>query len=250
MAEKPTEWPRGVGLVRLATIDSTNEEARRRADAGEAGPLWILADTQTGGRGRQGRPWAPVSGNLFATLLIRPQLPAAEAARLSFAACIAVGDLFETHGAAPQMKWPNDALLNSKKAAGVLLEGSGTGDRLEWLAIGIGVNLVDHPPADPNAAHPPTSLLAETGKAISTEDALTVIAASLAKWEAVLRLDGFAPLRDAWLSRAVKLGETITARLPGEEVTGVFEDVDQTGALVLRTKGARRQIHAADIYFA
>lgn len=239
-----------MGLLRLATIDSTNEEARRRADAGEAGPLWIMADVQTGGRGRQGRPWAPAAGNLFATLLIRPQMSAADAARLSFAACIAVSDLFAAYGATPQMKWPNDALLNGRKAAGVLLEGSGVGDRLDWLAIGIGVNLVDHPPADASTLHPPTSLLAETGQSVTPDEALTTIAASLTKWEATLACDGFAPLRDAWLSRAVKLGEVITARLPEKEITGVFEDVDETGALILRVKGTRRQIHAADIYFA
>lgn len=244
------DWPRGVGLLRLATVDSTNEEARRRAIAGEAGPLWIMAETQTGGRGRQGRAWAPAPGNLFATLLIRPDMSAADAARLSFAACLAVGDLIEAEGGAAEMKWPNDPLLNGRKVAGVLLEGTGAGDRLDWLAIGIGVNLADYPPADPDAAHPPTSLRAATGRAIAPGDALTIIAASLATWTETLRRDGFAPLRDAWLSRAVKLGQVITARLPGREITGVYEDVDETGALILRAKGVRHQIHAADIYFA
>ncbi|MGB0412504.1 MAG: biotin--[acetyl-CoA-carboxylase] ligase, partial [Pikeienuella sp.] len=244
------DWPQGVGFVRLGTVDSTNEEARRRAEAGEAGPLWIMADQQTGGRGRQGRAWEPVMGNLFATLLIKPKTRAADAARLSFAACLAVGDLLEAEGCTAQMKWPNDPLLNGGKVAGVLLEGSGAGDRLDWLAIGIGVNLADCPPGEPDAAHPPTSLRAATGRLVSTEDALTVIAASLHKWEMVLARDGFGPLRDAWLSRAVKIGETITARLPGKSLTGVFEDVDETGALILRAKGVRHQIHAADIFFA
>lgn len=239
-----------MGLLRLATVDSTNEEARRRATAGEAGPLWIMAETQTGGRGRQGRPWTPAPGNLYATLLIRPPMKAAEAARLSFAACLAVGDLIEAEGGVAQMKWPNDPLVNGGKIAGVLLEGSGAGDRLDWLAIGVGVNLADHPPAEPDVAHPPTSLRAATGKLVQPEDALTIIAASLARWEATLNQYGFAPLRNAWLSRAVKLGEVITARLPGREITGVFEDVDETGALVLRAKGVRHTIHAADIYFA
>jgi BirA family biotin operon repressor/biotin-[acetyl-CoA-carboxylase] ligase len=148
------------------------------------------------------------------------------------------------------MKWPNDALLNDGKLAGVLLEGSGTGATLDWLAVGIGVNLADHPPADPDAAHPPTSLQTALGCAPNPEDALTTIAASLDKWAATLVRDGFGSLRVAWLSRAVKLGETITARLPGKSLTGVFEDVDETGALILRAKGVRHQIHAADIYFA
>ncbi len=212
-------------------------------------PLWIMAARQAKGRGRQGRVWAEAEGNLYATLLLRPDMTAVQASLMSFAAALAVADLFEAHGGQARLKWPNDALLNGGKAAGILLEGSGRGSRLDWLAVGIGVNLIHHPDPDPAAIHPPTSLYAATGATVSPEDALTVIAASLARTARTLTDQGFAPIRSAWISRAARLGEVITARLPSEHITGRFEDVDAEGALVLRTANGQRRIHAADIYF-
>ncbi|MEO1611948.1 MAG: biotin--[acetyl-CoA-carboxylase] ligase, partial [Pseudomonadota bacterium] len=161
------DWPHGHRLVALPEVGSTNDEARNRAEAGEPGPLWIRADRQVKGRGRQGRAWGEANGNLYSTLLIRPDLPAATASLYSFIACLAVAELFEAYGGTAQLKWPNDALLNGGKAAGVLLEASGQGERLDWLAVGIGVNLVAHPDADAGAAFPPTSLRAATGAEVT-----------------------------------------------------------------------------------
>lgn len=217
--------------------------------AGEAGPLWIRADRQVKGRGRQGRAWGEATGNLYSTLLIRPNLTPLQASLYSFIACLAVAELFEAHGGNAQLKWLNDALLNGGKAAGVLLEASGRDGRLDWLAVGIGVNLAAHPEGDAAAIHPPTSLSAATGAVVAPDDALRHIAASVARWGDIMAAQGFAPVREAWLARATRLGERIEARLPGETIAGVFEDVDAEGALVLRTPTGARRIHAADIYF-
>ena len=244
------EWPHGVGLVKLDEIDSTNTEARRRFEAGERGPLWITAARQTVGKGRSGRVWTSETGNLYATLLFQPQMPSSTASLFSFVACLAVAELFEAHGACAQVKWPNDALIDGKKCAGVLLEGSGQGGTLDWMAIGCGVNLTHHPEPDAAAIHPPTSLLAQTGRRVSTEDALIHLAASVARWGEVLQTQGFVPVREAWISRAARLGERIEARTSRETVPGVFEDVDETGARVLRTPTGARKVHAADVYFA
>lgn len=236
-------------VFRFDALDSTSEEARRRAEAGEAGPFWIAAARQTRGRGRQGRPWIEAEGNLYATLLIRPEMSAATASLASFAACLAVAELFERAGAAPALKWPNDVLLNGGKASGVLLEASGRQGVIDWLSIGIGVNLASSPAGDPSAAHPPTNLLAETGRRLPADEALAILARALDARLKSLAQDGFAALRRDWLARAVRLGERIEARLPAETIAGVFEDMDETGALVLRTPSGRRVIHAADIYF-
>lgn len=243
------EWPPGVGLVWLDEVDSTNEEARRRAAAGETGPLWIAANRQFAGRGRQGRAWNEAGGNLYSTLLLRPESDSAAASLLSFAACLSVAEFFESKGGKAALKWPNDALLNGGKAAGVLLEAAGQARRLDWLAIGIGVNLVSHPPYDGIGTHPPTDLFTATGKRVEAKDALSFIATRLAHWSSVLIDQGFGPVREAWLSRAAKLGERIEARMPRETLKGVFEDVDAEGALALRTPSGLRKIHAADIYF-
>ena len=109
----------------LDEVDSTNAEARRRAEGGEAGPLWITAKRQTAGRGRRGRNWETGEGNLAATLLLTTARPPAEAAQISFVAALAVADLAGAYVPASlvSLKWPNDPLIAGKKTSGVLIEG-------------------------------------------------------------------------------------------------------------------------------
>jgi BirA family biotin operon repressor/biotin-[acetyl-CoA-carboxylase] ligase len=238
-----TGWPQGTGLLRLDEVDSTNLEARRRADAGEAGPLWITAARQTAGRGRRGRVWEGGPGNLAATLLLRPKAPPAEAAQLSFAAALAVADTASHFApqAAVGVKWPNDVLANGRKLSGILLE-AGSG----WLAIGIGINLAGHPA---QTEFPATSLAALGVTPPSPDTALAVLAARFAHWLAVWRAEGFPPLRAAWLARAAGLGAPIRARLPQEERHGAFEGIDASGALLLREPAGVRAITAGEVFF-
>ncbi len=239
-------WPAGYDRLILDETDSTNAEARRRM--GAPGPLWIAARKQTAARGRQGRGWSAPRGNLSATLLIGRDETPGELAKLSFHASLAVADLFAhfAPGAEIAPQWPTDSLLNGKKAAGILLENFGPGGgHAANLAIGIGINLAHHP--DPAGSRwPPTSLAAETGTAPGFEDALEVLAGRLDFW---LGVGDFATVRTAWLARATHLGRRIEARLPDRTLTGIFEDVDAGGALVLRTPHGTRRIAAADIHF-
>lgn len=234
----------------LPATDSTNEEARRLARKGEAGPVWIMAHEQTAGRGRRGRAWRSAPGNLYATLLLRPAMPPGRAALYSFVACLAVADLLETAapGAEVLLKWPNDALLNGGKAAGVLLESEGAKGAVEWLAIGIGVNLADAPPRDPEAAFAPVSV-ASIAPPPPAEEALQILARAFEAWEDEFLADGFAPIRAAFLRRAARIGDIIEARLPTETHRGLFADLDDEGRLVLDTGSARRRIAAAEVYF-
>ncbi len=237
----------------LATVDSTNAEAARRAPDLTA-PLWILAGEQTGGRGRRGRPWSSPRGNFYATLVLRPTEPPHFVALRSFAAALALREACVRLTGLPQafaLKWPNDVLLNGGKLAGILLESVGQGGQLSHLAIGIGVNLIAAP--DPSQvepeALPPVSLLAETGLRISPEAFLDALAPAYARWEAVLTTQGFAPLRADWLSHAARLGQTIRARTGVATREGIFETIDGTGALVLRTSTATLAIPAAEVFF-
>jgi len=244
------EWPSGYRRLHFATIDSTNEEARRLAERGEPGPVWIQADMQTAGRGRRGRAWDSPSGNLAATLFLRPGKPAGDCAQLSFVAALAVSDALTAVSSAidVRLKWPNDVLANGKKIAGILLESASAGrDTPSWLAVGIGVNLARFPD---ETEFPATSLVALGARAPLAEDFLTVLAAAFAKWYEAWTGRGFAEIRDAWLARAAGLGTRIRARLQNEEIFGVFEGIDEKGALVLRTDMARaRVIAAGDVFF-
>ena len=230
----------GYRLVRHDQIDSTNSEARRLAEAGERGPVWITADRQTAGRGRRGRAWEQGEGNLAATLLIHPT---GDFAQLSFAAALAVAEMVEAFapGAAITVKWPNDVLANGKKLAGILLE-SGPG----WLAIGIGVNLVSHP----EGTEFPATSLAQLGIAPpSSQDALALLAARFGHWYGAWMNQGFETLRTAWLARAGGLGAPIRARLPHETRHGVFEGIDASGALLLNEQGEVHAITAGEVFF-
>jgi BirA family biotin operon repressor/biotin-[acetyl-CoA-carboxylase] ligase len=243
-----TNWPRGYGLLELAEVDSTNEEARRRAGAGEAGPLWITAARQTKGRGRRGREWVAPPGNLSATLLIRPGRPAADCAQLSFVAALAAAEMLARYVPDPRLKWPNDVLVAGQKIAGILLESeTEPGGTAAWLAIGIGVNLKAFPP---ETDLPATAVEALGVAAPSPQDALLDLAAAFAKWYEAWRAEGFAVIREAWLSRAHGLGLRIRVRLAREELSGVFRDIDDAGALVLGLPGGvTRTIAAGDVYF-
>ena len=246
-----TSWPRGYGLKTFDVIDSTNEEAKRLALAGEAGPIWITTARQTAGRGRRGRSWDSPTGNLFATLMIRPGRPANECAQLSFAAAIAACDMLQHFApdAALRVKWPNDVLANGMKLVGILLESASKGGEApDWLAIGIGVNLATHPEG---LEYPVTSLKGLGATVPSPDDALLHLAANFAGWYDAWVSQGFAVLRDAWLARAQGLGGRIRARLAAEETTGVFEGIDGSGALILReTAGTVRHIAAGEVFFA
>jgi BirA family biotin operon repressor/biotin-[acetyl-CoA-carboxylase] ligase len=237
-------WPSGLGLVVHETLDSTNEEARRLADGGERGPLWIVAHEQTAGRGRRGRAWVSQRGNLFATLLIRA--PALHAAQLAFAAGLAVGETVATFASNAQttLKWPNDVLLDGNKTAGILLEALG-GDA---LAIGIGMNLAHFPQ---ETEFPATSIAALTGSPPGWDAALSRLAGAMDAWYEIWRGgQGFAAVRTAWLARAAGLGRPIRARLEGNEMEGVFETIDENGALMLRQgSGTLVRITAGEVFF-
>ena len=246
-------WPEGVGRRLLETVDSTNAEAFRLAPL-MAGPCWIMGAEQTAGRGRRARAWASPRGNFHGTLLLHPGEGAAEVALRSFAAALALREAFVAVtglGAAFTLKWPNDVLLNGGKVAGILLESSGAGQGVAHLAIGIGVNLIAAPdPAQVEAgAVTPVSLLSETGVRVTPEAFLDLLAPAYARWEAVFVAEGFAPLRAEWLSHAARLGEVIRARTGAETREGIFETIDDSGALILRQPRGPVAIPAAEVFF-
>lgn len=246
-------WPQGVGRRVLPRTDSTNAEATRLAPD-LAGPTWILALEQTAARGRRGRGWASPSGNFAATYVMRPSETAETVALRSFVAALALFDTIVDVTGRPDglaLKWPNDVLLNGGKVAGILLESVGQGAGVAHLAIGIGVNLAEAPAAadlEPQAMRP-VALAQETGALVTPEEFLNILAPAYAHREQQFTTLGFAPIRTAWLSRAARLGETLTARTGHDEITGTFETVDETGNLVLTTPKGRRTIPAADIFF-
>jgi BirA family biotin operon repressor/biotin-[acetyl-CoA-carboxylase] ligase len=234
----------------LEEVDSTNAEARRRAEAGEHGPLWITARVQTAGRGRRGRGWETGAGNLAATLLVHTDKAPAEAAQISFVAALAVADLASAFVPASliSLKWPNDPLIAGRKAAGILVESGPHPTGGLWLAVGCGVNLA----TPPDAAERPATALSQHMRAPPPKplEALAVLAESFERWRDLWERLGFPPIAEAWTLKAHGLGEACTARLPAETIAGIAEGLDADGALRLRTaSGIVRRITAGDVFF-
>lgn len=231
-------------------LDSTNLEARRRAEAGAEGPVWICALRQSAGKGRRGRAWSTQTGNLAATLLFVTGKRPIEAAQASFVAALAAHELAETclgPGAAA-LKWPNDLLVHGRKAAGILVESGARPDGRLWMAVGIGVNLRRAPddverPATAFADHMP-------GAPPAPADALDVLSRAFERWRRVWDNEGFASIGRAWSERAFGLGARCEARLTHETVSGVAEGLEADGALGLRLDdGQLRRITAGDVFF-
>jgi BirA family biotin operon repressor/biotin-[acetyl-CoA-carboxylase] ligase len=244
--------PQGYRLLKMETVDSTNAEAKRRADAGEPGPLWIWSARQSQGRGRAGREWISHHGNLFASLLIRLNVPLNVAGQLALVAGVAAYDtiakLISYEGRSELLlKWPNDILLAGEKVAGMLLEnvGGATGDK-SVVVIGTGVNLASYPE---NVEQPAVSLAAY-GMSVPPAVALESLAKHthdwLARWGEGF---GFPAIRRAWLDRAGPIGRPLTVRLNGEELEGTYAGLDSDGALRLKTDAGERRITAGDVFF-
>ena len=242
-------WP----VEAFAELDSTNAEATRRAEAGETGPLWIMAGRQTAGRGRRGRAWETSPRNLSATLLIHTDRTPASAALASFVAALAVSDVARAY--VPQdlarLKWPNDLLIDGRKAAGLLIESGKAPQGGLWLAIGMGVNLAwapdeaerpatclaDHLTADHTAAPTPGAAFQRLDQAMQ---------ARLKQWDE----EGPTWILSDWMDRAAGIPGPCTARLGRETLQGWADGLEPDGALRLRLDdGSMRLISAGDVFF-
>lgn len=247
---EPLPWPDRTDRLIYDELDSTMAEAARLAPD-LARPTWIMARHQTEGRGRRGRRWSAPHGHFAATFVFRPRGTAAEAALRSFAAANAVYEALALKVDRDRLwlKWPNDVLLDGGKVSGILLESVGTAKALDWLAIGIGVNLIDAPSDVAATEFPPIGLEQVGGDPADPDEFLSLLASNMATQEKLFDQLGFGPIRKNWLRCAARLGEPITARTARSEVTGIFETIDEAGQLVLQTAKGQVRIPAADVFF-
>lgn len=240
----------GVRLEARSTVDSTNGEALARARRGERGPLWITAERQIAGRGRQGRTWISEPGNLYASLLLNDPSDPDRAAELSFVAALAVHDAIVEAAAAlgPRLalKWPNDVLAGGAKVAGILVEGESGNERSLAVVVGIGVNCSSHPPRTDF----PSTDLAAAGALVPPQSLFAILSRTM--WERLSQWDrgaGFASIRAAWLKRAAGMGDEIRVKLPNRELCGRFDRLDEAGRLVVALPGGGTEIVTAGDVF-
>lgn len=229
-------------IVTIAETGSTNDDVAALARAGEAEGFWLRAERQTAGRGRLGRRWEPVVGNLYASTLVRVLAGDPPPATLALVAALALDRVATAYLPASRvaLKWPNDLLVDGAKLSGILMEGVAGA-----VVIGIGVNLAGHPDDTGRAV---TSLAGEGVMPPDPAIFLHDLAESFADWLQRWRRDGLAMVIDRWMARAHPRGAALTVSSPGETLNGLFDGLDPDGALRLRlADGGVRVIHAADV---
>lgn len=232
-------------------VGSTQNIVKDYAAKGDFGPLWVRADSQDAGRGRNGRVWFSEKGNFYASGLYSWTGAVADKPLMSFVAANALAKTLSTYIDSDliRLKWPNDVLVDGAKIAGILLE-AGEG----WLSIGVGINLEHHPDDLP---YPVTHLLEHISEAdlnkpepiyAGPEPILAQLAHNIGQGMAELKIEGFVATRRTWLAKAARLGEEISVNLGGETVTGKFETIGKKGALRLRLPdNTLRDVMAGDV---
>jgi BirA family biotin operon repressor/biotin-[acetyl-CoA-carboxylase] ligase len=230
----------------LGTTPSTQDMVRALAETGEPEGLAIQSLIQTSGRGRHGNEWSSPMGNLYMSLLLRPECKAGEAAQMAFVTALALSDAIDrviTDGPKKTLKWPNDVLIDGRKVSGILLETKiGAHGRIDYLIIGTGVNIFAPPP---DAASLDTVKKDRIAVNIFRDIYLERLQDRYTGW----RNKGFAPIREAWLKQAHGIDENMKIRLPEITYEGVFRGIDEHGALIAEVDGVRRAFSAGDVHF-
>ena len=223
------------------SIASTNDEAMRLAREGVAHGTVVHADEQTAGRGRLSRRWSSPPGNLYLSIVLRPDVAPARCIEIGFVAALAVADAVdallprEVHAT---LKWPNDVLVRDGKIAGILLEQVD-----DALILGIGLNVLQAP----SGVSHQVSTIVGCGGLATVDGTRAGLLAALAEWYGIWQQDGFAAIRAAWLARAHPVGSALSVQVEDSFVSGTFAGIDVDGALLLDTTEGRARIVAGDV---
>lgn len=247
----------GYKLAASERTGSTNADAIESARAGERGPIWFVTAEQTAGRGRRQRAWVSPRGNLAASVLEILDVAPSVAATIGFAAGLAEEAALEKVSIEAAMrlgpdrprytlKWPNDVLANGKKLVGIGLEAEAVGDRLA-IVVGIGTNIVAAPEGTPT----PAVSLAALGVQIGAEELFSALTDAWVEFRGIWDNGrGFAEIRKLWLERAARLGEPIAIHTGTVVLEGIFDTIDDTGCLIVRTaEGRRVPVAAGEVFF-
>lgn len=240
-------------------LTSTSEKAHELAMNGAPDGTAVIAESQTSGRGRRGRVWfSPSGGNIYTSIILRPAISPEEAPRLTLVAAVAlaetISDSLKSCGRhSPGIKWPNDILINKKKCAGILTEMKAGGEGINFVIIGIGVNVNMALPDIPDELEPiATSLSIEANDTLSRELILQSLYSKIENWYKRYLSEGFLPVKERWEYLSAIKGESVRA---ASSVKGVisYEDgvalgLNNEGELLIKKNdGTIEAVRAGDI---
>lgn len=238
----------GRNLELYEVIDSTNTRAVALARASAPEGTLVLAEEQTAGRGRLGRRWhAPKGSSLLMSLILRPPILSRQAQRVTMIISLAaIQAIAQVSGLRAGIKWPNDIVLGDKKVGGILTELGVHGERLDYVVVGLGLNVNLDVSSLPDLMAPATSLSAEAGRLVLRLGLLlALLEGAEARYERLCQ--GWSP-HEEWREHLVTLGQMVRVGTPEEVIEGLAEDVDADGALQVRTKGGvLRSVWVGDV---
>ncbi len=240
----------GRKLHLLPETVSTNTLAASMAREGAAEGTVFIAERQTGGKGRLGRTWTSPPGNLYLSVVLRPDIPPYKAPLITLMGAVAVASAIRKQlKLRAGIKWPNDIYYSGKKLGGILTEMSAEPDRVHHVILGIGIDVnmdLKELPADIRRMS--TTLAAETGKKIDRTSFLRQVLAELDRWYQRF-LEGESSVLSEWRELDITLGSRVSVSFgPGTVMEGIAEDLDREGRLVLRLKdGTLRTVAAGDV---
>lgn len=241
----------GGRIICLRETESTNIVAFRLAEEGAEEGTVVIADAQTQGKGRMGRRWeSPAGTNLYCSVIVRPPISPMQAAQLTLCSVVAVARAVEKATTLiPSIKWPNDVLINGKKVAGLLNEMSAETDKVNFVILGIGINInMTAEQFSADLRHPATSLLLESGKKIDRRAVACSLLESLDELYSLFLSRGHQPIRDEWLSRTNVLNRRVSVSSHDTAVCGIVTGIDEYGALLLQCDDGRMEkILAGDV---
>jgi len=241
----------GKSIIFSREIDSTNEWAKELATYKAQEGTVVIAETQTGGRGRLDREWISPAGGLWFSIVLSPKLRPTEAVKLTFVAGLAVAEvLSQMFDLEVETKWPNDVLVKGRKVCGILTEMNTTGDNVNFVVVGVGVNAnfdVEKVFSE-NLKKVATSLENELGQKVQLEELFKRLLEKLENLYELLISEGFNPILKRWKIYAGFLGHEVEVTSLTEKMSGLALDVDHEGALVLRLEDkTRRRVFVGDI---
>lgn len=234
----------------IKSTPTTQSIAHQWAKEGAKEGSLVIAEEQTAGKGRLGNHWvSPANQGIWSSLILRPPISVNEASHLTILSSLAIYKAIWKYTYLPiQIKWPNDLLMDGKKICGILTELKGEQDQLDYVVVGVGIN-VNLSDNLNQINKPATSLSREWGKPIRRAPLLAAILDEWEQWYRLYLKQGFQPIKHTWEQITQLVGKKITARTPNGKVAGVVRGMNHLGALVLKTKARLTEIYSADIEY-
>lgn len=239
--------PIGHQLYYYQEIGSTNDEAFRLALSGAPEGTLLIAESQSAGRGRMQRTWhSPTAKNIYTSVILRPTVQPFQAPQFSILAGVAVAEALDIYCKGRiKLKWPNDVLINEKKVCGILAQAKTSASMVDFLILGIGINVnIRNEQLPKDLRNTATSLMDNAGREISRLEIIISLYENLTKWYKQFLNDGFGQIREKWLSLSSMLNQTVQVRFQEEVVSGKAIDLDEDGSLILLTEN-NEQIHVS-----